>query len=65
MPRRPIIRRWTQEDRVLLEQMLRDGKTPEQIARHMLCSASAVRNQIGRFAEERPSGAGPKAQPER
>ena len=43
MPRRSIIARWTPEDDVLLEKLVRQGKDNKQIARAMRRSPSAVR----------------------
>ena len=43
MPRRSIIARWTPEDDVLLEKLVRQGKDNKHIARAMRRSPSAVR----------------------
>jgi len=51
MPRKPLIQPWTAEDSALLAKLLREGKSYDQIARHMKRTASAVREHSKRLRE--------------
>jgi transposase len=51
MPRQPLFRPWTAEDGALLAKLLREGKSHDQIARHIKRTASAVREHAKRLRE--------------
>ena len=63
MARKPLFRPWTAEDISLLAKLLREGKSCDQIARHMKRSGSSVREHAKRLraSERRPGERGLKA----
>lgn len=60
MARKPLHRILSDEDVALLAELLRQGKTPEQIARHLKCSTSRVKKQVAQL--ERRTVGRPKRQ---
>ena len=46
MARKTLTRPWTAEETVILEKLVRDGKSPAQIARHLRRSADAVKRRV-------------------
>ena len=56
MPRRPLSRRWTQEDSALLEKLLREGKDYHQIARRLKRSVPVIRGYARLMRSARPAG---------
>jgi hypothetical protein len=62
MARKSLIRPWTAGDSTLLEQLLREGKSYDQIARRMKRSQSGVKHRAERLtgSERRRSELGVK-----